>query len=177
LTARTPDGVPPLILTALLDDAAQQRFDRLRRSHFPAARNYLDAHLTLFHRLPGGQQGALVAAVQAAADRPAIQARVTKIRRWSNGVAYVLTAPELTGLRSRLARDWEPWLSPQDRPKADLHITVQNKVDSQTAARLHAELALGFEPHDVPVVGLGLWRYLGGPWEAVRRFPFRTGSA
>jgi hypothetical protein len=45
--------VPPLIVTLLLDDAAQARFDRLRAAHFPSARNHLAAHVTLFHALPG----------------------------------------------------------------------------------------------------------------------------
>jgi hypothetical protein len=27
-------------------------------------------------------------------------------------------------------------------------------------------------PYDVEVVGLGLWRYLGGPWEPVERYAF-----
>ena len=59
---------PPLIVTALLDEAAQQRFDRLRRSHFPPERNHLDAHLTLFHRLPDAP--AVVSTLAVAADRP-----------------------------------------------------------------------------------------------------------
>ena len=39
----------PLIVTLLLEDAAQERFDRLRAAHFPAERNHLAAHVTLFH--------------------------------------------------------------------------------------------------------------------------------
>src|SRR6476469_7699644 len=46
----------PLIVTLLLDDAAQQRFDALRTAHFPAERNHLAAHVTLFHALPGEQE-------------------------------------------------------------------------------------------------------------------------
>ena len=106
--------MPPLIVTALLDEAAQERFDRLRREHFPPERSHLAAHLTLFHHLP---------------DEPTVGA-------------------------------------------ADLHLTVQNKADPAAAERLHAQLAAGFEPYDVQVVGLGLWRYLGGPWEPVQRFAF-----
>ena len=169
------DETAPLILTAMLGDAVQERFNHLRRTHFPPERNQLDAHLTLFHRLPGEHEELIVAELRTAADRDALGARVTQVRRWARGVAYVLTSPPLTDLRSRLAREWRPWLSDQDRTKADLHVTVQNKVEPGAAARLHAELAAGFEPHDVPVVGLGLWRYRGGPWELVRRFPFRAG--
>ncbi len=160
----------PLIVTALLEAAAQERFDGLRRSHFPPERNHLDAHLTLFHRLP--DDPAIGAALEAAADRPVIRARVHRVKGWRGGVAYDLIAPELADLRARLARGWVSLLSAQDRAKTDLHVTVQNKADPAAAARLHAELAAAFSPYDVQVVGLGLWRYRGGPWEAVRRCGF-----
>ena len=42
----------PLILTLKPDEQAQQFFNALRKAHFPAHANYLDAHLTLFHLLP-----------------------------------------------------------------------------------------------------------------------------
>jgi hypothetical protein len=163
---------PPLIVTALLDEAAQQRFDRLRRSHFPPERNHLDAHLTLFHRLP--DDPVIVTALEAAANRPVISAAVWRVRGWRGGVAYDLAAPELSDLRVHLAQGWSDLLSAQDRAKTDLHVTVQNKADPATAERLRAELAAGFAPYAVEVVGLGLWRYLGGPWEPVRRFAFAT---
>lgn len=165
--------MPPLILTALLESEAQARFDQLRRGHFPRERNHLDAHLTLFHQLPGDEEHAVTSAAAAVADRPPITARVDRVREWRTGVAYALTAPDLTALRGQLARTWDDWLSGQDRAKSDLHITVQNKVAPDVALRLHAQLSAEFAPHDVQVVGLGLWRYLGGPWEPVRRFLFR----
>jgi hypothetical protein len=102
---------PPLIVTALLDEAAQQRFDRLRRSHFPPERNHLDAHLTLFHRLPDAS--AVVSTLAVAADQPTITARVRRVRGWRGGVAYDLAAPELTALRGRLAQCWsDPAVGP-----------------------------------------------------------------
>ena len=161
---------PPLIVTALLDERARKRFDRLRREHFPPERNHLDAHLTLFHRLP--DTPAIVSALEIAADRPTITARVRRVRGWRGGVAYDLAAPELTALRRQLAQGWSDLLSAQDRAKSDLHVTVQNKADPAAAERLRAELAAGFAPYDVEIVGLGLWRYLGGPWEPVRTFAF-----
>jgi hypothetical protein len=161
---------PPLIVTALLAAEAQERFDRLRRDHFPPERNHLAAHLTLFHRLPDDPEVGRALAVES--DRPALTAQVRRVRGWRGGVAYDIAAPELTALRTRLARAFDPWLSGQDRAKADLHVTVQNKADPAAAERLHARLAAGFTPYDVQVVGLGLWRYLGGPWEPVRQYAF-----
>jgi hypothetical protein len=49
---------------------------------------------------------------------------------------------------------------------------VQNKVDPAVARALHARLSAAFEPGTVGARGLGLWRYLGGPWEPVARYPF-----
>lgn len=51
----------PLILTLAMDERSQERFDRLRETHFPPERNHLSAHLTLFHRLPGERQTAISA--------------------------------------------------------------------------------------------------------------------
>jgi hypothetical protein len=66
--------MPPLIVTALLDEAAQERFDRLRREHFPPERNHLAAHLTLFHRLPDDPEVDRALAVEAC--RPPLTAQV-----------------------------------------------------------------------------------------------------
>ena len=54
----------PLILSAVLDAPVQQRLNVLRRAHFPAERNHLDAHVTLFHHLPGTEEDAVAAAVE-----------------------------------------------------------------------------------------------------------------
>ena len=165
----------PLILTALLDPTTQQRFDRLRRQHFPPERNHLDAHLTLFHQLPGPHRAEIEDQLRDVAARAPIAARVTGLRLLGRGVAFVLRSDELTELRATLSRRWADWLSAQDRTKSDLHVTVQNKVDPAIARTLHARLAADFVPQRVDVLGLGLWRYLGGPWQAERRFRFDAG--
>ncbi|WP_208644854.1 2'-5' RNA ligase family protein [Mucilaginibacter kameinonensis] len=41
-----------LILTLRLDEESQAFFDEMRKRHFPQERNFLKAHLTLFHQLP-----------------------------------------------------------------------------------------------------------------------------
>ena len=163
----------PLILSAVLDPAAQQRLDALRRAHFPPERNHLDAHVTLFHHLPGPEEDAVVdAAAETARASTAPEVEITGVRLLGRGVAVVLASPALAALRTRLARTWAPWLTPQDRGKRDLHVTVQNKVTPETARALHAELAAGFVPERTRATALALWRYAGGPWEPVGRFPF-----
>jgi 2'-5' RNA ligase len=162
----------PLIVTLLLDDAAQQRFDALRAAHFPPERNWLAAHVTLFHALPGEHRAAVGRELAAAAARPAFGLTVSGVRSLGRGVALDLVAPELIALRAGLADAFEPWLTRQDRQWSRPHVTVQNKVAPEAARALHAELTEGFRPETVTARGLGLWRYLGGPWAAEAEFPF-----
>ena len=163
----------PLVVTLLLGDDAQRAFDRLRAEHFPPARNHLAAHVTLFHALPGDRAAAVSADLRAAAERPAFAVAVTGLRLLGRGVAYTLRSPELADLREELASAWEPWLTPQDRRRHLPHVTVQNKVEPATARMLHERLSATFVPWTAPARGLGLWRYLGGPWEPVAELPFR----
>jgi hypothetical protein len=46
----------PLILTLEMDTHSFEILDALRKKHFPPERNVLDAHITLFHKLPGEQE-------------------------------------------------------------------------------------------------------------------------
>jgi hypothetical protein len=167
------DEPAPLILTAVLDAPAQQRLDALRRAHFPPERNHLDAHVTLFHHLPGEEEASVARGVAAAAgSHAAPDVRLAGVRLLGRGVAVVLAAPDLAALRAELTRSWVGWLTAQDRGKADLHVTVQNKVRPEQARALHAALAGGFVPESTRAVALALWRYRGGPWEPVARFAF-----
>jgi 2'-5' RNA ligase len=167
------DPAGPLVVTLLLEPAAQERFDRLRAAHFPAERNHVAAHVTLFHALPGGQADAVAADLADAAHRPSFDVAVRGLRLLGRGVAYTLEAPELIALRAGLAAAWEPWLTPQDRQRHAPHVTVQNKVDPAVARTLYARLSEGFQPYRVGARGLGLWRYRGGPWEPVAELSFR----
>ncbi|HEV7872179.1 MAG: hypothetical protein JWR62_3357 [Modestobacter sp.] len=162
----------PLVVTLLLGDEAQQRFDRLRAAYFPPGRNHLSAHVTLFHALPGEHLAEVRGVLAEAATRTPFAVTVSRVRFLGRGVAYELEAAELTGLRAALAARFDPWLTRQDRQPGRPHLTVQNKVDPQVARALHADLAASFTPEEVPARGLGLWHYLGGPWRAEAEFAF-----
>lgn len=88
------------------------------------------------------------------------------------GAAFRLEAPEVALVRAELSRDWEDWLSPQDRQPWRPHVTVQNKVPPEVARDTVARLRAGFEPWEARAEGLLLWRYRGGPWEAAGEVPF-----
>jgi len=161
-------------VTLLLDPAASDTFTALRRRHFPPGRNHLDAHVTLFHALPGEQAEQVEADLAQAAARGPFPLTVSGVRLLGRSVAYVLDSAELSALHRELAAAWAPWLTAQDRGPLRAHVTVQNKVDPATARALHASLAATFSSYEVQGTGLGLWRYLGGPWEAVSTWPFRS---
>lgn len=163
----------PLILTLEIDERSQEKFDRLRKLHFPPERNYLSVHLTLFHKLPGEREPRISADLQRVCrDRELLTLTATGIRNLGRGVAYELSSPELAALRRELAKNWEPWLGAQDRQGCKPHVTVQNKVSPERARALHERLLATFSPFEVGGVGLSLWRYLGGPWEPVGTYRF-----
>lgn len=157
-----------------MDEESQRLFDRLREAYFPPERNYLSAHLTLFHHLPADREGEVVEGIEEVCGRHGrIPLRASGLLFMGRGVAYKLEAPELVALRRRLARDWEPFLTNQDRQGPRPHVTVQNKVSPETARALHQHLQSSFSPFEVRGEGLLLWRYLGGPWEKAGEYPFR----
>lgn len=164
---------PPLILTLMMDEASTEWFEALRRQWFPPERNLVPAHLTLFHNLPGSEAEAVLATVRrACAAAAAITLDVAGPWSLGRGVAYRLRSPELDDFRAALAREFEPWLTPQDRQGFRSHVTVQNKAEPAEAKALLERLQQTFEPFEVIGEGVAVWRYLRGPWEAADRIPF-----
>ena len=162
----------PLILTLQMDERSQDHFDGLRELHFPPERNYLSAHLTLFHKLPGEREAEISTDLQDTCREP-ISLAVAGLRFLGRGVAYELSSPDLVCLRKDLAMRWEPWLGAQDRQGFKPHVTVQNKVSPERSRALHGQLQATFSPFEVEGLGLSLWRYVGGPWEKVGSYRFR----
>ena len=159
--------------TALLGTSDFAWLDGLRRQHFPPERNFLAAHLTLFHHLPPSVEAELrgMLAEEARASAPA--ARVSGVMSLGRGVAYRVESPDLAALRARLADRFSGLLTPQDAAPWRPHVTVQNKVTPEAARALLADLSAGFVPRSLAISGLACWWYRGGPWEAIARYSFR----
>lgn len=163
----------PLILTLTLDQDAQSLFNRLREQHFPPERNYLAAHLTLFHHLPATQRVSMEAElVRRAHSMAPLSLAVSGVQFLGRGVAYSLESPALQMLHQELQTLWQPYLTPQDQQRRRPHVTIQNKVDPKVARALHKELSESFQPFEAVGRGVHLWAYRGGPWESVRQFVF-----
>jgi hypothetical protein len=162
-----------MILTARIADEHLAFFRDLRRAHFPAARNYLDAHLTVFHNISDRHLAEMIEVLGAVAElQPSALATVVGVRHLGRGVAFEIECMELGEIRSGLRRRFEPWLIPQDLQGWRPHITVQNGVAKEQADGLHAELTASFEARTLLITGLDLWHYRGGPWQAEASFAF-----
>jgi 2'-5' RNA ligase len=156
----------PLILTLLMDEASFARLDGERRQHFPPTRNFIPAHVTLFHHLPGAHLDAVAAELATVSEATApFSVAVTGLRLLGRGVAYRLDSPVLAHLRAGLAARFADWLTPQDAQRFQPHVTIQNKADPAQARALLATLEASFQPWKIGAEGLQLWHYRGGPWE------------
>ncbi|AYL99148.1 2'-5' RNA ligase family protein [Mucilaginibacter celer] len=159
----------PMILTLRLDEKSQAFFNELRMRYFPPERNFLKAHLTLFHQLPNE------------ADTPkyfsslrynAFDVEVTGLRHLGAGVAYEIDSGELQEFHRKLSQYFHKVLIPQDRQPFKPHITIQNKVTPAASKDLLTELMGNFKPFTVTATGLDLWEYLGGPWRHSSSYHF-----
>ena len=166
---------PPAVVTLQLDPASFQRLDALRKHFFPPDRNFVPAHISLFHALPGDQLlhvKSILAEVSSQTEE--FDIAVSGLRSLGRGVAYVLASGALQMLRGTLARGFAHWLTPQDRQRFQPHVTIQNKVTPGRAAETLRLLQSDFQPFTVRGLGICLWAYESGPWRPLERFTFRS---
>jgi hypothetical protein len=164
----------PLIVTAELPPDVKAWAQRLRQLNFPADRNQVEAHVTLFYALPPSCEAELSDALAAAArDHPPVPAGLDGVMSLGQGTALAIASPAMLALREDLAARFRGLLSAQDQHRPRLHVTVQNKVTAREAKALQANLSRTVEPRDFRFPGLALHRYRGGPWELVKRWSFR----
>jgi hypothetical protein len=163
----------PLILTLSLDEPAFTFFNELRKAHFPPERNFLQAHLTLFHHLPADEPSIIDTIQQVAAQHTTLPLAVTGTAFIGNGVTYKIESPMLLRLHASLQGALKEWLTPQDRQRLWPHVAVQNKVPADKARALYEQLTREFTPFTAYGTGLSVWVYRGGPWEPLATYPFR----
>jgi hypothetical protein len=162
-----------LIVTAELAAPDHAWLDGLRRIHYPAERNRVPAHLTIFHALPPSAKGELQSRLkQIAAGRPPL-ARIDGLMDLGGGVAFRVISFDLDRIRDELAAGLHGLLSAQDAGGWRPHVTIQNKVAPKVARSLMQAMEPDFRPRGLAIHGLGIHRYLDGPWEKIAVFSFR----
>ena len=162
----------PLIVTLRFDPGTFDRLDALRARFFPPERNLIPAHLSLFHALPGAEIESVSDELEAAAACSApIRLRFGSVMPLGSGMALKADAPGLSRVHRRLADAFGAWLTPQDRQPLRPHVTLMNKADRADARHALAQYRDEFTPFDGLGDALGLWAYLGGPWQSLARYP------
>jgi hypothetical protein len=162
-----------LIVTAEIGPSDLACLDSLRRHHYPADRNLLPAHLTMFHALPPSAEEEARHRLGQASEAPPPRAMVAGLMDLGGGVAFRIVSDDLDRIRDELAEDFHGMLGAQDSGGWRPHVTIQNKVAPKQARALLQALEQGFRPRPLAIRGLGLHRYLGGPWETLGAWPFR----
>ena len=163
----------PLIVSALLASQDFAWLDGLRRAHYPAERNRVPAHMTLFRHLPPSLAPELKGRLAEATRARRPSARTIGLIDLDGGVAVRIASPELEATRAELALSFAGLLTPQDIAGWLPHVTIQNKVPPAEARRLRAELAANFVQRPISIEGLAIWAYRDGRWEPHSRHMFR----
>ena len=162
-----------LIITADMAPPDFAWLDQLRRAYYPAERNQLPAHLTIFHALPPSAEGEVRRSLSRLASEPPPRASIEGLMDLGGGVAFRVASVELDAIRRSLAADFHGLLGGQDAGGWRPHVTIQNKVPAKEARALFDRLERDFRPRPLGIAGLGLHRYLGGPWERLETYRFR----
>jgi hypothetical protein len=165
-----------LIVLAELGKADFAWLDSLRRRHYPAGRNRVPAHLTLFRSLPPSAEEEVRRSLSRAASAAAPLAEIIGVLDMDSGVALRIRSAELDEIRDRLAEEFRGLLTAQDLGGWTAHVTIQNKAEPRAARDLLRQMRTGFEPRPLEISGLELVRYVEGAWAPVARYGFRGAS-
>jgi hypothetical protein len=171
--AGRPARGAPLIVTAEMPPDIFSWANSLRTQHFPPERNYLRAHVTLFHALPPSAEAEVRQLLSDLAKAPAPPARISGVMNLGSGTAFAIDSPAMADLHGEIQHRLHGLLTSQDAQPPRLHVTIQNKVKPAQARQLQEELCARFQPRDFRFRGFGLHAYEGGPWRSLRTFPFR----
>ena len=163
-----------LIVTGELAPPDFAWLNDLRRRHYPAERNQLPAHLTMFHAIPPSAEPELRQLLRVMAEGSPPRAWIAGVMNLGGGVALRIASDELDRIREELAQRLHALLTAQDSAGWSAHVTIQNKVPPREAKALIQALGDQYDGRPVRIAGLGLHRYLGGQWEGLRTFPFRN---
>jgi len=127
----------------------------------------------MFHALPPSAEDEVGRTLAGLAKNRAPAATLIGLMGLGRGVAYRVSSDGLQAVRSTVADRFHGSLTAQDSASWRPHVTVQNKVDPSVAKETLSALEGSFRPRRLAIVGLGLHRYAGGPWDFLGRWMFR----
>lgn len=183
MTDDAPGGIPlspapargvPLLVTAELPADVLAWAEALRRTHYPAERNRLQAHVTLFHGLPPSarEEARRLLAASAAATAPPV-ARVAGLMDLGRGTALAIESEAICALHAALAECLRGVAQQRDDRPFRPHVTIQNKVARAEAKALQRELARDLRAREFHFRGFGLYGWDGRLWNFEECIAFR----
>ena len=163
----------PLIVTAELAPQDFAWLNDLRLRHYPVERNRAPAHLTMFHAIAPSAEAELRQILRTMSEESPPQAWIAGVMNLGGGVAFRIASEGLDTIRGEIAHRLRGLLTAQDSAGWSAHVTIQNKAPPREVRALMDALGDQFLRRPIHVSGIGLHRYLGGPWDTLRTFPFR----
>ena len=149
----------PLILCLKLDKATQSLLTDLRTKHFPSNRNYLAAHVTLFHAIPPHRYEALDRQLSHHSQaQKSWDVFVGEPRKMGKAGVMVTVRDRPHGTIERIHTGLQTWLQSSAKEEKDkltdqdarrpgkAHVTILNKAeDEEQVNRVLEEVLRTFE--------------------------------
>jgi 2'-5' RNA ligase len=152
-----------LIITLKIDDASQTFFNEKRKQHYPAYANFVDAHITLFHKLPSDKE-IVYETLEQLCKTNTFYMQVVGIKNIENFVAYDIASPTLQAIHAQMQTAFANMLNEKDEEKLWPHITVHNKATNYKAFKTHQKLLEDFVPFSITAIGFTSWLYAKKQW-------------
>ena len=170
----------PLIVTAQLPREIFLWANRLREEFYPAHRDRVPAHVTLFRTLPPSAEqeiridlAAMARQASSVAGRDGVSATISRAKARSESLFLLVDSPRLDDVRADLAERFYGLLPAQDQHRAELHITLCNGLKVKETKALEQNFNADFPIRQFRFEGLALHRYRAGHWESLALFRFR----
>jgi 2'-5' RNA ligase superfamily len=152
-----------LIITLKIDDASQAFFNEKRKQHYPAYANFVDAHITLFHKLPSDKNIVYDTLLQLS-NTAVFEMQVVGIKNIENFVAYDIASLTLQNMHAAMQNAFANMLNEKDREILWPHITVCNKATAYKAFKTHQKLLETFTSFNINAIGFTTWFYAKKAW-------------
>ncbi len=152
-----------LIITLKIDDAAQLFFTEKRKQYYPAYANFVDAHITLFHKLPS-DKNIVYDTLAHLCNSTIFDMQVLGIKHIENFVAYDIASHALQTIHAKMQTSFANMLNEKDKEILWPHITIHNKATAYKAFKTHEKLSANFESFSITAIGFTTWFYAKKQW-------------
>lgn len=160
-----------LIITLKIDDVSQAFFNEKRKQYYPAYANFVDAHITLFYKLPSDKE-IVYDTLKHLCNANEFDMQVIGIKNIENFVAYDIESPTLQHIHATMQTTFTDMLNEKDKEILWPHITLHNKATIYKAFKIHEKLLEDFKPCSITAIGFTCWFYAKKEWVKKEDFLF-----